>query len=130
MVAANCPMCDRIVIKDLLVRGIVGIKPEERTNRQDILINLTCWVDTRAAGMSDNIDDAVNYRSLAKAIIAHVEQATPYLVEKLAAELIQLCFATDSRLQAVELSVEKPGAIRFAQSVGVSIYRTRADMLG
>lgn len=123
-------MCDRIIIKDLLVRGIVGIKPEERANRQDILINVTCWVDTHAAGTSDQIEDTANYRSLAKAIIAHVEQATPYLVEKLAADLIQLCFATEPRVEAIELSVEKPGALRFARSVGLTIYRTRKEVMG
>ncbi len=119
---------DRIFIKDLLVRGIVGIKPDERANRQDILINATFWADTRPAALSDRIEDTVNYRSAAKAMIAHIESDGPQLVERLAADLVRICFESDSRIQAVELSVEKPGAVRFARSVGLTIYRTRDKM--
>jgi dihydroneopterin aldolase/D-erythro-7,8-dihydroneopterin triphosphate epimerase len=116
---------DRIFIRDLLVRGIVGIKADERENRQDILVNATLWADTRPAGVSDNIEDAVNYRTVSKAIIAHIEAGQPFLVERLAAELAQICFETDPRIQAVELTLEKPGALRFARSVGITIYRER-----
>jgi dihydroneopterin aldolase/D-erythro-7,8-dihydroneopterin triphosphate epimerase len=120
---------DRIFIGDLLVRGIVGIKPDERANRQDILINATFWADTRAPGATDCIEDTVNYRSAAKAMIAHVEAATPGLVEKLAADLVRICFETDARIHAVELTVEKPGALRFARTVGLTIYRTRDEVM-
>jgi len=119
---------DRIFIKDLLVRGIVGIKPDERANRQDILVNATFWADTRPAALSDQIDDTVNYRSAAKAMIAHIESEGPQLVEKLAADLVRICFESDPRIQAVELSVEKPGAVRFSRSVGLTIYRTRDEV--
>ncbi len=120
---------DRIFIKDLLVRGIVGIKPDERANRQDILVNATFWADTRTPGASDAIEDTVNYRSAAKAMIAHIESAKPNLVEKLAADLVYLCFESDPRIEAVELSVEKPGAVRFSRSVGLTIHRTRAEVM-
>lgn len=119
---------DQVFIKDLLVRGILGINPEERVNRQDILVNVTMWADTRPAAHSDAIGEAVNYRTVAKAIIAHIEAGQPQLVERLVAEIAALCFRTDSRIEAVEVSVEKPGALRFARSVGVSIFRTREDM--
>lgn len=119
---------DRIFIKDLLVRGIVGIKPDERANRQDILVNATFWADTRPAALSDQIEDTVNYRSAAKAMIAHIESEGPQLVERLAADLVRVCFESDPRIQAVEMSVEKPGAVRFSRSVGLTIYRTRAEM--
>jgi FolB domain-containing protein len=121
---------DRVVIRDLLVRGIVGINPEERKDRQDILVNVTMWADTRQAAASDHIADAVNYRAVAKALIAHVEAAQPYLVERLAADLAAICFAQDARVQAVEVAVEKPGALRFARSVGVVIYREREAATG
>lgn len=116
---------DRIFIRDLLVRGIVGINPDERRNRQDILVNVTMWADTRPAAASDDITDAVNYRTVSKAIIAHIEQSEPFLVERLAEELVRLCLESDSRIEAVELTVEKPGALRFARSVGLTIYRER-----
>lgn len=123
----NRPL-DRIMIRDLLVRGIVGINPEERRERQDILVNVTMWADTRSAAASGDIGDAVNYRTIAKALIAHIESSQPYLVERLAADLAAICFGQDKRVQAVEVSVEKPGALRFARSVGVTIYRQREEM--
>ncbi len=125
--AGSSGSLDRIVIRDLLVRGIVGINPEERRERQDILVNVTLWADTRPAAASDDIADAVNYRTITKAMIAHIEGSAPYLVERLAADLAEICFAQDPRVQAVEVSVEKPGALRFARSVGVTIHRQRGD---
>lgn len=118
---------DQVVIRDLHVRGIIGINPDERKNRQDILINIVMEVDTRAAAESDSIDDAVNYRSVAKAVIAHVESREPLLVERLAQEIADICFATDSRVQGTGVTVEKPGAVRFARSVGITIHRTREE---
>ena len=126
----NLEQLDRIFIKDLLVRGIVGINPDERVNRQDILVNATFWVDTRPAGKSDQVEDTVNYRTAAKAMMAHIESHAPFLVEKLAADLVAICFETDRRIQQVELTVEKPGAVRFSQSVGLTIVRSRAEFDG
>lgn len=121
---------DRTFIKDLLVRGIIGINPEERVNKQDILINATLWADTRRAGETDNVEFAVNYRTAAKAIIAHIEENQPLLVERLVADLVRICMATNDAIQAIEMTVEKPGAVRFAQSVGVTIFRTRTEVMG
>lgn len=118
---------DRIRITDLLVRGILGINPDERRNRQDILVNITLWADTRPAAASDQIEDAVNYRTITKAVIRHVETGAPMLVERLVAEIAGICFAGDERVQAVEVSVDKPTALRFARSVGITIYRTREE---
>ena len=121
---------DRIEIKDLLVRGIVGINPDERTKPQDILISVTMWTDTTAAAKSDSIEDAVNYRTISKAIISHTERGDPMLVERLAEELVRVCFSSDPRIEEVELRVEKPGALRFAKSVGVIIHRKRGAVGG
>jgi len=121
---------DRILIRDLMVRGIVGINPDEREHVQDILVNVTMWADTRPAAASDSIDDAVNYRTAAKAIIAHIRDGGPFLVERLVAEIAEICVRTDERVQEVEVSVEKPGAVRYARSVGVVIRRTRDEVLG
>jgi dihydroneopterin aldolase/D-erythro-7,8-dihydroneopterin triphosphate epimerase len=116
---------DQVLIKDLLLRGIVGINDEERVNRQDILVNVVMWADTSAAAQSDDIADAVNYRTVAKRIIAHVEEGQPMLVERLVQEIADTCFDADARVQEVEVTVEKPGALRFARSVGITIHRTR-----
>ncbi|MFQ5948981.1 MAG: dihydroneopterin aldolase [Acidimicrobiia bacterium] len=124
------PGLDRIRIHDLLVEGIVGIKPEEQSTPQQILVNATLWADTSPAAASDSIGDAVNYRTVTKAMIAHIEAGRPLLVERLAAELVRVCFETDPRIEEVELSVEKPGALRFARSVGVTLRRRRHEVVG
>lgn len=116
---------DRIHIRDLVVSGILGINPDERIHRQDILVNATLWADTRDAAASDDIDDAVNYRTITKQLIAFIERGKPMLVERLVAELVEICFDADERVAAVEMTVEKPGALRHARSVGITIYRTR-----
>ncbi len=117
---------DRILIKDLLVSGIIGINPDERVNKQDILVNATLWVDTKPAAASDRIDDAVNYRTITKRIIRHTEAGDPMLVERLVQEIADICLE-DERVEGVEVTVEKPGALRFARSVGISITRSRVE---
>lgn len=116
---------DRIHIRDLTVMGIVGIKPEERTTPQEIRVNVTMWVDTRPAAASDDIADAANYRTISKALIAHLESGKPMLVERLAQELVDVVFQTEPRVQSVEMTVEKPTALRYARSVGITIHRSR-----
>lgn len=117
-------MADEIEIRDLLLRTIIGINEEERQNRQDVLINITLYADTRAAGKSDDIADAVNYRTITKRVIRLVEDSQFYLVEKMAAEIAAICLE-DPRVERARVSVEKPGALRFARSVGVTIERER-----
>lgn len=117
---------DKILIRDLLVRGIIGLNDWEREKKQDILINLALEVDTRAAAASDDIEDSLNYRSLTKAIVAHVESSTRFLVEALASDIARIA-VIDFAADRVQVRVEKPGALRFAQSVGVEIERDRAD---
>jgi len=119
-------MTDRIEIKNLLLRGIIGIKPEEREKRQDILINMTLEVDLRPAAVSDDIEDAVNYRSVTKEVVRMVETSSFHTVERLATEIARLVVEKHA-VSAVMVSLEKPGALRFAESVGVTMTRTRAD---
>lgn len=117
---------DRILIKDLLLRGIIGLNAWERDKQQDILINLEIFTDMRNAGRSDAMADSINYRTLTKAIVDHVEASNHFLVEKLATEIAQICIV-DHGADRVIVRVEKPGALRFARSVGVEIERKRAD---
>jgi dihydroneopterin aldolase/D-erythro-7,8-dihydroneopterin triphosphate epimerase len=117
---------DEIHIRDLHLRTIIGINEEERCDPQDVLINVVFYTDTHAAGRSDDINDALNYRTLTKRIIKLVEGSQFYLVEKLAGEIARLCLE-DRRVERVRVSVEKPGALRFARSVGVVIERGQDD---
>lgn len=122
-------MTDIIEIRNLLLRTIIGINPEERVNRQDVVISVRMWTDVRRAGATDNIEDAVNYKTICKQVIELVENSQFLLVERLAAEIAKLALR-DERVKNVAVQVEKPGALRFAESVGVTIERTREDFAG
>lgn len=117
---------DKVVIHDLLVRGIIGINDWERKRAQDILLNVTLFTDTRRAAETDNIADCVNYSTMSKRLQAHAESAQRLTVEALANDLVKICFE-DKAVQKVILRVEKPGAVRFAKSVGVEIERSRDE---
>lgn len=121
-------MRDVIEIRDLLLRTIIGVNDWERRDRQDVVINLKLYVDTRRAGETDDLTHTLNYRTLTKQVIRLVEGSQFYLVEKLAEEIARLC-VVEFGVPQVEVSVEKPGALRFARSVGVRIVRTREDYL-
>lgn len=115
---------DKIIIKDLLVHGIIGVNDWERETSQDILINIEIDADLSKAGASDNLEDSINYRTLAKRVIAHAETAKRLTVEALAADLAAIC-VEEPGAQKVRVRIEKPGALRFAKSVGVEIERSR-----
>ena len=117
---------DKVIIKDLLVRGIIGINDWERETLQEILINIEIDADLRKAGADDAIEHSVNYRTVSKKVIAHAESAARLTVEALAADIAGLVLE-DPQAQRVLVRVEKPGAVRFAQSVGVEIERSRDD---
>jgi len=119
---------DRILINDLLVRGSVGVNDWERTNRQDILVNIELTADLAPAGVSDDVEDSVNYRTIAKDVIEQVEGSSRFTVEALAADIAALCLR-NSRVQSARVRVDKPGAVRFARSVGVEIERRRDDLV-
>ena len=117
---------DKIIIRDLLLRGIIGINPDERVKLQDILINIVIWADIRKAAVSDAIGDAVDYKTITKRVIQHVEESSDFLVEKLVTDIARLIIM-EYGVERVMVRVEKPTALRFAESVGIEIERTRAD---
>jgi len=117
---------DKVIIKDLLARGIIGVNDWERKRAQDILINITMFTDTRRAGESDDLEDCVNYSTISKKMLAHAERVNRLTVEALANDLAKICLEEQS-VQRVIVSVEKPGAVRFAKSVGVEIERSRDE---
>ncbi len=117
---------DRIIIRDLLLRAVIGLNDWERKDRQDVLLNLTLFTDKRAEAAHDDAEHVLNYRTITKAIIAHVERSNYYTVEALADAVARICVVEHAATRAV-VRVEKPGALRFARSVGVEIERERAD---
>ena len=113
---------DKIFITDLLIRGVIGITEKEREQPQDILVNVIIGADTMPAAESDNVELSVNYRTVTKKILTHVETVKRFTVEALAADVATLCLE-EPYAQSVVVRVEKPGAVRFARSVGVEIER-------
>ncbi len=118
---------DRIVIKDLLLRGVIGVNDWEREVEQDILVNVTLFADLSKAGHSDDITDTANYRTITKKIIEHVRTSARFTVEALAADVARICLS-ERGVERARVRIEKPGALRFANSVGVEIERTAADL--
>jgi dihydroneopterin aldolase/D-erythro-7,8-dihydroneopterin triphosphate epimerase len=113
---------DRIHIRDLSVRCIVGINPDERVNKQDIVINLTLHADLRKAGRTDDIADTVDYKAVKRKVLALVEGSSFLLLERLAEAIAGACLAQPG-VRRVRVLVEKPAALRLARTVGVEIVR-------
>ena len=116
---------DQVLINNLLARGILGVNPDEREKPQDILINIVIFTDVSRAGVTDDLADCVNYRTIAKKVQKHAETAARFTVEALVSDIARLCLE-EPGVQRVRVRVEKPHAVRFAQSVGVEIERNRS----
>lgn len=114
---------DKIHIRDLRFRCIVGINEDERRERQDVVANITLWADLSQSGKTDDIKDTVDYKALKKQVLDMAEKSRFYLIEALAAAIADLCLA-HPRVKQVTICAEKPTALRFARSVGVEITRT------
>lgn len=115
---------DRIYIRDLSARCIIGFNPVERTDKQDVVINLELQTDLSAAAASDQVEDSVCYRTVKKAVYKRVEESRFQLLEALAGAIADCCLEFPA-IQSVRVTVDKPGALRFARSVAVEIHRSR-----
>ena len=114
------PGMARIRVKDLRLRTYIGIKEEEINNKQDVLINLTILYPAVDAVRDNDIDHALNYRTITKAIIAHVEGNRFALLERLTQEILDLIMSHES-VRYAEVEVDKPHALRFAESVSITL---------
>jgi len=115
---------DKILVRDLTARCIIGVNAEERREKQEVVINLSIFADLRKAGKSDKFEDAVDYRSIKKRLLREVENSSYYLIEALAERVAEICLENPA-ISQVQVTVEKPSALRFARSVGVKIIRKR-----
>ena len=117
---------DTILIEDLLVRCVIGVFPEERQHKQNVIFNIALAADLRKAGQSDDLADTVDYKHLKHQIVERVETSSYQLIEKLAQEVADICLATPG-VEAATVRVDKQGALNFARSVAVEIHRERRD---
>jgi len=121
------PMSDRIFLRELKAEAIIGIYDWERRVRQTVSVDVEMPGDVRRAAASDRIEDTLNYKLVAKKVLAFIEASQYHLVETLVEEIAQLILR-EFALEWVKVSLSKPGAIRGSRDVGVTIERSRADL--
>jgi dihydroneopterin aldolase len=118
---------DKIFIHALKTEAIVGIFDWERQVKQTVLMDLELSADIRTAALSDSIDDTVNYKRVAKRVLAFVAASQFHLVETLA-EHVAMLMLEEFGVAWVGISLSKPGAIRNSRDVGVVLERDREDL--
>jgi dihydroneopterin aldolase len=123
----NRPDGDRIFLHGLTTECIIGFIDWERRVKQTVVLDLELPVDCTRAARSDQVADTLDYKTLAKCVLAFVETSEFQLVETLAHRLALLILA-EFPVEWVRVSLNKPGAIRGSRDVGVVILRTRADL--
>lgn len=113
---------DIVFIHDLQIETVIGIYDWERKIRQTISLEIEMATDIGKAAKSDNIEDTLSYKDVAKRLIEFVEQSEYELVEALAEEICNI-IRTEFAVPWVKLTLHKPGAVRGSKSVGVIIER-------
>lgn len=120
------PGMARIRVKNLMLRTYIGINDDEIRNKQDVLINLTILYPAAEAVCGNQIEQALNYRTITKAVIGHVEDNRFALLERLTQELLDLLMGYP-QVRYAEVEVDKPHALRFAESVSITLSNHRED---
>ena len=118
---------DKIFIHALKTEAIVGIFDWERQVKQTVLVDIEFSADIRKAALSDSIHDTLNYKRVAKRVMAFIEGSSFHLVETLA-ERIAMLVLEDFGVAWVRISLSKPGAIRSSRDVGVVLERNAQDL--
>ena len=111
-----------IHVEELEIFTIIGIKQEERDNKQKLLIDYWLEVDISRPMISDEIDDCVNYRSINKDVLFAVEKSTYNTIERLMNDLLEIILGFDGVLHA-KVRIAKPGALRYSKNVSITTER-------
>jgi dihydroneopterin aldolase len=119
---------DRIFLRDLEIDAVIGIWAWERRIRQKIRISLEMAADVRAAAATDQIEDTLDYKAVAKRVTAFVSESSFQLVETLTERVAEIVIR-EFDVESVRVVLDKGGAIRGARGVGIEIQRTRDDYL-
>lgn len=118
---------DRIFLRGLECHCIIGFIDWERRVQQKVVLDLEFPTDCARAAASDAVADTVDYKQIAKRVLAYVGESQFQLIETLAQRLALLLLA-EFRLEWIRISLNKPGAIRHSRDIGVTIERRRADL--
>ncbi len=108
-----------INISNLRLRTYIGFNQEEKEKKQDVVINIEINYAVTQSVLNDEISDALNYRDISKKVIEHVEQGSFLLLEKLVADVLDICSQHQS-VNNARVTVDKPYALRFADSVSIT----------
>ena len=117
-----------INITNLRLRTYIGFNPEELEKKQDVVINASIFYPANQACESDREQEALDYKIITKSVIQLVESGRFKLLEKLTADVVNLIMA-HPQVSACKVSIEKPHALRFADSVSVTL-RANRNMSG
>lgn len=115
---------DVIYIRDLKIECVIGVYEWERRVKQTVILDLDLAADIRRAAQTDHIDDTVNYKAVAKRLMAYIGASEFQLVETLAERVAEILLK-EFALPWVRVKVNKKGALRGATDVGVIIERSR-----
>jgi 7,8-dihydroneopterin aldolase/epimerase/oxygenase len=118
---------DRIFLHGLSAECIIGFIDWERRVKQTVVLDLELPVDCRHAALTDEVADTLDYKKVAKRVLAFVEASEFKLVETLA-HRVALVILAEFPVEWVRVALNKPGAIRNSRDVGVVIERSRADL--
>lgn len=118
---------DKIFIHALKAEAIIGIFDWERQVRQTVVVDAEFAADVRKAALSDSIDDTLNYKRVAKRVLAFIEGSSFHLVETLA-ERIAMLVLEEFQVRWVRIVLSKPGAVRSSRDVGIILERDQADL--
>ena len=117
---------DEIIISDLNIRTIIGVNDWERKVLQDVMINMTLYVDIATASASDQINDTTDYKAITKRVIQYAEESSFQLIESLIEEIAKIVL-TEFNVEAIQIQIDKPNALRFSRSVGIKVLRKRSQ---
>lgn len=113
---------DTIFVKNLQLKAVIGCLPWERKIKQTLLLSFELSTDAQKISQTDDINSALNYALICEKISAFVAQSQYQLIETLAEQIAQL-LQREFAVTALRLTLEKPGAIAGAQTVGVTLER-------
>lgn len=122
------PQQATIRVRNLRLRTYIGFNPEEMEKQQDVVINIEIDYRLGASALRDCVEDALDYKVITKAVIRHVEAGRFLLLEKLVADVLEIC-SSHSSVTAARVTIDKPHALRFADSVSLTLEH-RADEAG
>jgi len=114
----------KINIRDLRLRTFIGINDDEKKNQQDVVINIQIHYHAQKAVTFNVIEEALNYRTITKKVITHVEQNRFLLLERMTDEVLSLVMEHPQVMWA-DVTIDKPHALRFSDSVSISLSARR-----